>query len=166
MTKETLQRGLAVLSATFPEKQFNAKVYLELLIDLDDKAFLLAIKEFCSTTEEIYPGTNVIGKLRKIAKEGIYKLSGEAWEEVLKQVTRGGYVSTPKFNDKIIAKAVQCVGWKDICLSEKISIERAHFLKIYEQLLNREKTEEVKPEDCKQINRSGIDKVKRLTEGV
>ena len=166
MQKEMLKKGLAILALTFPEKKFDGKVWWELLNDIDDKKFLIAVKDVCSTTKELYPGTNLIAIIREIALSGMYLLSGEAWEEVLKEVSRVGYVGIPKFKDAITEKAVNCIGWKTICASEMIGVERSHFTKIYEQLLDRDKSEEVKLEDCKQINRSGIDNVKRLTEGI
>lgn len=165
MKQKTFSKGIEELCEIFPDKQFNVELYWKYLKDIPDDRFELAIKDICSTMSEVYPNTNFIGIIRELALSGVYKLSGEAWEEVLKQVTRRGYVSTPRFEDKLIDKTIKCIGWRDICLSENISIERAHFIKAYDQLLNREKSEEVKIEACKQINREGVKKIKNLMEG-
>ena len=56
-----------MLAAAFPGITFNAKVYDEMLGDLDDKYFLKAVYEFIQTTKEVYPGTNPIAILREKA---------------------------------------------------------------------------------------------------
>jgi len=166
MQKEIFKQGLAVLCATFTDRKFNAKVYWELLNDIDDKQFLLAIKDVCSTITDVYPGTNLIAVIRDRALSGTYKLSGEAWEDVLKEVSRVGHWGDPKFEDKLTEKAVNCIGWKEICASELIGVERSHFIKAYDQMASREKSEDVKPEECKKINIEQKKKLNELTGGI
>lgn len=166
MKKETLQKGMILLTATFPDKHMEASIFWELLHDLDDMQFLLAIKDICSSTEDIYPGTNIVAKIRKSALSTKKLLSGESWEQVLKQVSSVGSYGNPDFDDVLTAKAVACIGWKTICQSELISVERAHFIKIYDQLLSRDVKEEVQLPECKQINQKNIKAIESLTKGV
>jgi len=41
------------------------EVYFELLKDLKDECFLMAVMDVCKTQKEIYPGTNLIAILRE-----------------------------------------------------------------------------------------------------
>ena len=67
MEDKTFSEGIAFLSAVFPSLQFNSaklKVWRNLLDDLDDAEFLGAVRHVCMETPEIYPGTNLIAKIR------------------------------------------------------------------------------------------------------
>jgi hypothetical protein len=162
MRKETFQKGINVLCQSFPNRVIDLEIYWDMLNDLDDTKFLIAIKDICSTTRGIYPGTNLIAVIREIVLSGTYLLSGEAWKSVLKEIARIGSSGQPVFKDKITKNAVNCIGWRTICLSENIGVERAHFLKIYEQLEKQARSEETKPEECKQVNRENIGKINNL----
>jgi len=92
---------------------------------------------------ELYPNTNLIALIREKARAIQKKLPGEAWAEVLGAIRIVGSYGSPKFSDSLIKKAVNCIGWRHLCLSENIEIQRAHFLKIYESLSKRENYERV-----------------------
>lgn len=54
-----------------------------------------------------------------------------AWAEVMAEVRRIGTYGVPEFSCPEIKAAVSVIGWRDICLSENIGIERAHFMNAY-----------------------------------
>ena len=64
MTNESFEKGFAALVATFPSMNFNAKLYWEMLHDLDGECFLRAVWDFIKQTKEVFPGTNIIALLR------------------------------------------------------------------------------------------------------
>lgn len=98
---------------------------------------------FCRLHAEIFPNTNVPAHIRKYALvEALsFPTSGEAWQMVLREISRVGGYKAPEIQDPIVAEAVRCVGWKDICYSENVEATRAHFMKAYDQLLSRKKQE-------------------------
>lgn len=152
MERETLKQGLAVLSLTFPNREFNAKVYWELMKDLDCEDFLRGVKDVCLTTKELFPDTNIVAMIReKIAENDLLGWE-EAWNIVLRKVSEHGAYKEPYFGDTCIASAVECVGWRNICLSENIGMERAHFIKAFTNFKNREK---VQKQTEGQINHEG-----------
>ncbi len=163
MQKETFKQGLTILCATFPKVEFNGKVYWELLKDLEDKDFIEAIKIICHTLQEIYPGSNTIAKIRDIALNDSKKVAGLAWAEILKEISRVGYVGKPKFSQDVITQAVEFIGWRNLCCSVNIGVERAHFLKVYPQLMDREKKDEVKKIGS---NQEGTKKLTDLTKDI
>jgi len=165
MNKENFNIGMRILVGTFPDKSFDMKVYWEFLKDMDDKAFIWAIKDICSTIAEIYPNTNIIALIRAKGLNRYDLTAGEAWAVVLATVSSVGGYGKPRFTDPLIAKAVDCIGWKDICRSEKIGIERSHFIKVFDQLKERDNKDKLLLPEVKQ-DLLGIDKIKKLTKGV
>ena len=129
---------MIVFSQSFPQKKYDASICWEMLKDIPDKQFISAIKKILATKEEIYQSTNIIALIRKNAIRNDIPVSGDAWAEVLSTVSSVGFYGSPRFSHSIIERAVSGIGWKTICMSQNISLERAHFLKIYDQLEKRE----------------------------
>lgn len=67
---------------------------------------------------------------------------GESWERALNAVRRyGSYNKTAALDslDPLTRKCVENIGFMDLCMSENIMVERAHFQKIFEIYSKREK---------------------------
>ncbi len=142
MERNTLIKGLAVLVRTFPEKIFEPDLLWEFLKDLDDQSFLESITKIIATKHDVNKATNIIALIRDNAiPEGL--TAGEAWREVLRQISKAGSYGSPEFSDALIGQAVACIGWRTLCLSENISIERAHFLKSFESISKRQRTQDL-----------------------
>lgn len=162
MTKNVFKTGLSVLLQVFPNKEIQPEVAWPILNDLSDNEFQIAIINIISTQTEIYPNTNMIALIRQKAKETPEITAGEAWGKVLKEVSRTGSYGIPQFENKLIQKAVDCVGWKSICQSECIGVERGHFLKVFESLEVRERKEKV----AITFNKDGHKKINQLIAGI
>lgn len=70
---------------------------------------------------------------------------GEAWEKALKAVHRFGYYRAKEALDSLdplTRRCVENVGFREMCLSENIAVERANFRMIFETLAQRKKTEQ------------------------
>ena len=70
---------------------------------------------------------------------------GEAWEKALKAVHRYGYYRAKEALDSLdplTRRCVENVGFREMCLSENIAVERANFRMIFETLAQRKKTEQ------------------------
>jgi hypothetical protein len=59
----------------------------------------------------------------------------EAWQEVLPKLNP---YQRPEWSSELIREAVKTMGFLQICQSESPSIDRAQFLKIYNNLLERQ----------------------------
>ena len=72
------------------------------------------------------------------------RLPEEAWAEVMAQLDP---YRTPHYSDPLIHRAVKAIGYLNLCMSERIGVERAHFLQIYGAFLqtdiNRRQNEAV-----------------------
>ena len=70
---------------------------------------------------------------------------GEAWEKALHAVRRYGMYRPKEALDSLdplTRRCVENVGFREMCMSENIAVERANFRMIYETLAERRKTEQ------------------------
>ncbi len=139
MDKQTFKKGMGAILATFPEKRIDCEVCYIFLQDLTNEEFLNAIFKIITTQKEIYSSTNIIALIREKAKEKNYLTAGEAWGIVKKEISKVGCWGKPNFEDPIIKKTVEIIGWRTLCMTERPSAERAQFMKIYDSLISREK---------------------------
>ena len=66
---------------------------------------------------------------------------GEAWEKTLEAIRRFGYLDKKGALDSLdplTRKCVESIGYMELCMSENIMVERAHFQKIFEVYSKRE----------------------------
>lgn len=86
-----------------------------------------------------------IADIREIASETISGQItdwGDGWEQVLRAIRQyGSYNASAALDsmDSITRKCVERLGFREICMSENISVERANFRMLYEQIANRQK---------------------------
>lgn len=94
---------------------------------------------------------------------------GDGWEKVLKAIrTHGMYNISGALAslDPLTRQAVERVGFREICLSENIAVERANFRMVYESLAERKKTEQQVALPLQQvIERLGSGEMLQLGEG-
>ncbi len=119
----------------------SVDVFHDLLGHLPVDVLKLAVRSCCAQPGRAFapsPG-EIIGMATSLhVKASGAPSAGEAWEEVQRTITdMGCHNGTPEFSYPLVRKAVQAVGFTNIGMSENIMVERAHFLKIYEQLLAR-----------------------------
>lgn len=70
----------------------------------------------------------------------------EAWEEVLFHFRRTGYTGTPQFENPITARVISGMGWQQLCISQDQMADRAHFIRSYNAIAERdEKIERLTP---------------------
>ena len=70
---------------------------------------------------------------------------GESWEKALNAVRRfGSYNKQAALDslDPLTRKCVENIGYMELCMSENIMVERAHFQKIFEVYSKREKVKQ------------------------
>lgn len=113
-----------------------------------------------------------IAELREMAatvSHGEIPQWGEGWEQVLKAIRKYGmYNIGPALAslDPLTRQAVESVGFREICLSENIAVERANFRMVYENLAERKKTEQQVALPLQQaIARLGSSDMLQLGEG-
>lgn len=111
------------------------EVYVQLLADVPGEVLKQAALDYISRST-FFPA---IAELRTAAFDIIeaihpIPMDYEAWAEVQAEIRRVGYIGQPQFSHTLIAKAVELLGWRYLCLSENPVADRAHFVQAYQAL--------------------------------
>ena len=112
------------------------KLYARLLADIEPSLLQAAALQHIATNKW-FPK---ISELRETALSLLThnELSPEeAWGEVKQAMRRFGYYRWPEFAQPLIAQAVHIIGWRELCASENEVADRAHFFRIYGELVTR-----------------------------
>ena len=98
-----------------------------------------------------------------IRETAVEILSGEtpswdiAWEQVLTVCRKYGYyqqLEALSHLDEITKTCINRIGFRNICLSENIAVERASFKQIYETEVRRKKYRDVIPQNVQKLIKS------------
>ena len=148
MTINEARRLVAVTLAAYPSMQekdlsLTAAVWQKALGDLPlDNLEKAVIKIIVS--KKFFPSISEIRSEAVSFAAPLHPLPEEAWAEVMAQLDP---YRTPHYSDPLIQRAVKAVGYLNLCMSERIGVERAHFLQIYGAFLqtdiNRRQNEAV-----------------------
>lgn len=65
----------------------------------------------------------------------------QAWEQVVAEVRRVGYIGAPRFDDPLVADTVKRIGWQVICSSESPDVVRGQFRRFFEMARTRTETD-------------------------
>ena len=150
MTKGETAKLLAVLAAAFPRFEVDdlkVQVWHEMLGDLDYSLASLAIKKLI--LESTFPPS--IAEVRKAAVEiqTPEQTNGtQAWGEVIKAIRNFGHYREEEALASMsprTAYVVKCMGWREICMAEEPGVIRGQFLKMYQQVAEREQKEQLLP---------------------
>ncbi len=136
MTEKNFKKGMAVLTATFPNVELNLRIFWDLLADLEDDIFEKAILKIVRTQTQIFPGTNIVAMIRLAAVTETYPTAGEAWQNCTENA-RLDYTQW-KWLHPIVRQASVIISVYEIRTSENPTATRAHFFKVYDDLLKKE----------------------------
>ncbi|MGI8426070.1 MAG: replicative helicase loader/inhibitor [Actinomycetota bacterium] len=80
-----------------------------------------------------------VSEIRELVTGGAADPSpGEAWGEVVRQISVVGSWGDPKWSNPVIGDTVIAMGgWLMLCASENVVADRAHFLRIFDQVQGR-----------------------------
>jgi hypothetical protein len=161
-----------ILIAAYPGHKFKDEddmgrtlvVWYTMLNDLPYELLEAAIqKHILQSNSPFFPSINEIRTkaLEILSPESI--TAAEAWGEVLRAVQNYGMYNMEeglKSLKPLTRKVAEAVGFRTICIAseDEIGVVRGQFLKMYEQMANRQRQEALLPEGMKK-------KLQELTEG-
>lgn len=150
MNKGEIAKLLAVLAASYAKFEVDdikVQVWHEMLGDLDYGIANMAVKKLIAQNT-FPPG---IAEVRKAAAEIMNPNSvtgSEAWGEVERAIRAYGYYreteALASMNPRV-AKVVKYIGWREICLNDEPGVVRGQFLKMYQQVAERDQKERLLP---------------------
>jgi hypothetical protein len=146
---KVLVKGMKAVYAqpTFIPDQDAFNMWYALMGDLPYDVAGMAIKKYMLTNK--FPPT--VAELRELAAgivDGDPLTWGESWERALHAVRKYGSYNKQKALDSLDSltrKCVESIGFTELCMSENIMVERAHFQKIFEVYAKREQQEKQIP---------------------
>ena len=146
-------------------------VYATMLADLPALELLAAVKYCINTRPDWFPTVaNIREAAKKLHKCGETVSGADAWGIVIRAIREVGVYRRPQFEDPAIARSVDALGWRNICMSDEQDFTiRAHFIKAYEAYSDRCRDEDelLRIPEAKQIilQLAQSKQTKVLTEG-
>lgn len=146
MEKELFKLIVKALKSVYTSPNFlpdTAAIgtWYEMLKDIDATVLQAAVYKYSMTNK--FPPT--VADLRELCGNIV---AGEipdwsaGWGTVLKCIRKYGYMRETEAlreMDDMTRTCVERLGWRELCMSENISIERANFRMMYEQMEARKK---------------------------
>ncbi len=147
LSRKTFAAGMALLASVYEKLErittdkFLSEQWYKMLYDLSDEQFKKAV-EIVIKTRKFSP---TIADIREAAalNEQIGDYSPEeAWAIVYNDIHKKGNYNEPHYDDWKLEAAKNAIGWQTLCdmPPDEKNIIRAHFMRIYESLSNRERS--------------------------
>jgi hypothetical protein len=145
---QKITQALAILTAAYPNNKITGetiRVYQITLQDIPGDVLEKAILHL-TTTNKFFPTIAEIRDAAYLIMVGTNKIPSayEAWGEVQNEIARCGdyfrytiQTNTPAYSHPLIELAVKKLGYKQLCYSDNLVADRAHFFKVYESLYQR-----------------------------
>ena len=140
----------------------SIKVWYGFLMDIPYKELNIAVQKHILTSK--FPPT--IMELRDLATNTESKDWGEGWKQVKSAISRYGfnYNKAIESMDEITRECVRRIGYKEICESENVAVERANFRMIYQELAERKREEKRLTEPLRKLGSEEVKKIGGRTE--
>lgn len=163
LTREEFRLIVKGLKAVYNEQNFISTqaafdIWYDSLNDLTYQELSYAAQKYIQTGH-FAPKPADLREIISSAKNPV-RMYGDAWEDVMMAIRRYGYMREQdalESLDPLTRKAVQNLGYQNLCMSESPETDRANFRMIYEQLSAREKEDNaIAPALKEQIERIRI----------
>ena len=170
---KTLVKGMKAIYSqpTFIPDQDAFNMWFALMGDLSYEVCNVAIQKYMLTNK--FPPT--VAEIRELAANvvsGDPLTWGESWERALNAVRRfGSYNQAAALDslDPLTRKCVDSIGYIQLCMSENIMVERAHFQKIFDVMAKREQQQKQMPlqlqEAISRLQIKGMDGLLQIGSG-
>lgn len=153
MTRKEFSLFCAALRTYYPKEKIlpneqAMELWFDMLNDIPYSTAVATLKAWVSTNE----WSPTIADIRASAAEvahGVIPDWGFAWEKVIRAINNYGAYRAEEAMDSLDELTRTCVGrlgFTNLCMSENLSVERANFRIVYEQLAERKKQEKQMPE--------------------
>lgn len=128
------------LVAAYPNAQVTVEtiaVYDRLLSDIPPSELQTVVDQCVATCKFLPTVAEIRDKWNSLTAALGQPSAAEAWGEVLKEIRRVGWIGAPEFANPAIAQVVKMMGWRELCSSENVVADRAHFMRMYDQVIER-----------------------------
>lgn len=152
----------------------NAKItdettaqYLRLLQDIPPDE-LQTVVDQCVVDLKFLPTiAEIRDRWHDLTRDPHQLTAAEAWGEVVEAFWADGYVRTPEFSDERITQVVRYMGWQTLCESTNQMADRAHFMRMFDQLTEREQRQnKLLPASRQLVDRHSMQRVGDVIAGM
>lgn len=148
--RNTIKNTLLLLEMTYRAKGFSVSdkgqsvmtmmidTWTGALQDLPEKAVETAVTAWIQTHE--WPPTPA--DIRNLVMNSGTENPVTAWSKVTEAISKYGMNRAQEALetlDQTTRDVVQAMGWRNLCTSENVAVDRAHFIRLYEPIHKREK---------------------------
>lgn len=147
MTKSEAGEVVAMITTLWPVPAWTEDaivLWAELLADLDRDATARVVQRLMQTHDErptIAAIRREVGKLQAAASGASFLPADEAWSYVMRCFGSVGQYREFPAEHPLVKKAVDGIGWPEMCRSDNIEVLRGQFRMAYTALLERSITE-------------------------
>lgn len=148
----TLAKGLkcAYTSPNFLPDEYSVKTWYKFLEDLPCDLATMAVQKYIATNK--YPPT--IADIRENVAEMMTGSSdwSESWEQVTRYISLYGMPNESKAYDAMddhTREAVKRLGWRNLCMSQNPTADRANYRMVYEAVIKEKKDQLSVPENLR-----------------
>ena len=157
MTRQEFATFAMALKTYYPREtllpnQAAMELWFRELEDIPYKVAEATLRKWVATNKWS-PSIAEIRELSSTIQYGEQMTWGEAWEKALNAVRRYGSYNRQKALDSLdplTRKCVENIGYLELCMSENIMVERAHFQRIFEVYSKRAETDKRLPHNLLQ----------------
>lgn len=144
MTHQEAVKIIGLIGITYPDREIpeeTVALWTQFILDLPYLPSQKGVMNFLGNRQSDFLPS--IGSVRQAIIQSLpgkeLLSAGEAWAEVMaKIVSVGIYGGTPTWSCEAVKRAAMSIGWRNLCLSENMATDRAHFMRIYEDFRERE----------------------------
>lgn len=148
-TKAKIAELIGAMATLFPGEVNDERnrAYVNMLKDIPIPVLTAAIDQCCAECKFL-PSVAEIREKAATLTRADRPPALQAWKTVTDAIQHYGYdrsltaLQAIAAENPIAAEATQYLGWRDLCLSENQIADRAHFSKIYDQLVERRHADE------------------------
>lgn len=164
---------MKLITVFFPKFQeninddFKKQIWYEVLGDLDYTVTQIALKKLLSSCRFMPTVAEIRQAVSELNNPNTLMSGAEAWGQVTRAISKhGSYAEKEALNsmNSSVALLVKRMGWKDICMSENIMADRAHFIKLWNEQQIKDKNYGALPNEVKQFIENKKEKQKLLSE--
>lgn len=175
MTKTTLVKAMYLISKSYPKFQAHQDpeligMWYDVFKDEDELVFQTAIKRLITTFEYQAPNIANINKVLAELKDVNKIEAGDVFNEITKAVRSYGFYRLEEGYNSLSQIAKDTVdalgGFRTVCLSETVMVDRSHALKIAQTYIDRSKSENLLTNSMKKEQLEAKEKIKQLTQGI
>lgn len=149
---KTLAKGLksAYTTPNFLPDEYSVKVWYKFLEDLPCDLATMAVQKYISTNK--FPPT--IADIRGMVADMMTGSNdwSESWKQVTRFISLYGIPNESKAYDSMdeyTREAVKRLGWKNLCMSQNQTADRANYRMVYETITRERKDQLSVPENLR-----------------